>query len=1387
MQPRHAYLGPSPMRLRGVCRRLLIMTVASLTLGVTSYNVMSMRREGRMEQILRTIGSEAILLQGTREKALEGEHVSYTKRFGYHNYSFGYYGNGVSSHTGVQISLSARVYNVNQLVQVSTPPPKLIAGRVGAVRAKTGTSDVLYVVAYLPPDVGTEKSLRVYKAVLAWICKVIGSFGGRCLPVIAVDANDRLGYVRTPHGPSPLQSSAVGPYEPELQRDRSTLLIEFLERLKLVALNTWFADAAGTTFYSGTSDATSRIDYLLVPLSYYEAGMVRWCRVLLQRGDKLQLVPACRRVDHRPVNAGLTLNLVYAGDEKARVQWDHDKIMWSFISGSHRQPFIDEVEEFCNENVCDDAASPTKQWQSLIVDGVRGIAAKHFAVKKTAEHRHGDERRKLLQSRARLAGEAVTLFGSCLVRDEVARLLKRGDTLQVVLNAWHGMARLVATQRKVTAFFNEKNAERRERLRIETQLAWRGRRLAEAWKAARLMNHRPRGSKARNYRRVIHNKPSILQIKEKWALPGSQGGCSAVATTLEETLQFFEDEHEGSAIRLPDANHFVKAAEDLKRTAFYLARSAHRKTTPEWDFPAEIHSILLSAKRVLTLDNVSGVGYRNDIQVPHTYVGKVKRILASVRATGTTVFQFSHSRGFQVPKKEGSRTVHGLSPFGKSYFKQLIRHERNAEVEVPHHVCSVRGRRREEAIAAKCIVTQRAHDAGYSVYGKNYDVVNAFASPDFSELDTAVDAYVNGEDDYRDQDRGFIKQHHRYNLCTLEASDGEVHLHATCGTCQGNTVATELSGKSYWGTLDEWTSQTTQDLLQIESPITGNKIDGSITTFVDDVSRSIVFRSWKELLEFSKKNDDTLDECMAPKGLAQHRGKAEGTTWLVGQGAHECQRLLPSGGVDIGAKILRDARYLGPHIHYQLCDFVEINRRLKAARNAWFMFTGFWASKVDLRFRALVFRCIVYSVLLTGLTSFALSRASMGKLTSYCLDCGRRLLQGAATDKYYDYDGNLKYRRKPNIYIWRSLGMADCFVELHIQRLKFFQKVCIDPQHHELYLSALYGRMVWDPPGVGITNKWIIQLKEDIRALEVDDNIASFLSNVNYEPKILFLDRDLAIEFAAFDVSILRAAFLHVAIPPDGVEGGLLLSGSVPGQGDFMCGVVCGDGTVCDRTFQSRQALRQHLTYQRGNGHGRITVESLVCTAQCPWCASFFSSVASARQHVRHAFTNQHCDTDRSVVPQIHSNDFEVCCNLCDESFESPQLYNWHVRQHVAPPGSITLHDKPSSQKLELISPQLRHGGPRCDRGRRETTQASSGNIGSDGDDQSRSVAAAYGSGVASLALERTCKPSVEIGRVDDVEGPIKFSLLCQREGGHREVRAGRHPNVTHPSSAPRS
>ena len=100
-------------------------------------------------------------------------------------------------------------------------------------------------------------------------------------------------------------SLAVGDQGAEIEVGNSCTFRTMLEGLAMLAVNTW--EGSDPTYFQAHTGATSRIDYICIPTGAYHSGRVRSCKVMLEEGDKLQIIPDSRRADHRPLMVEMEL------------------------------------------------------------------------------------------------------------------------------------------------------------------------------------------------------------------------------------------------------------------------------------------------------------------------------------------------------------------------------------------------------------------------------------------------------------------------------------------------------------------------------------------------------------------------------------------------------------------------------------------------------------------------------------------------------------------------------------------------------------------------------------------------------------------------------------------------------------------------------------------------------------------------------------------------------------------------------------------------------------------------------------------------------------------------------------------------------------------------
>ena len=134
-----------------------------------------------------------------------------------------------------------------------------------------------------------------------------------------------------------------------------------------------------------------------------------------------------------------------------------------------------------------------------------------------------------------------------------------------------------------------------------------------------------------------------------------------------------------------------------------------------------------------------------------------------------------------------------------------------------------------------------------------------------------------------------------------------------------------------------------------------------------------------------------------------------------------------------------------------------------------------------------------------------------------------------------------RIRTLTNKEVLRFSKLAPCDVEARVRRLKWAQTLVQvqDPSHHAQVLTAMFGKLLAEPsstlgPDGEITpeaNPWAVRWMEDLEALQPYDE-RGVVQRVGKDVRALFLDCELAADFVAIDVSVLRLLSLSTQVPP---------------------------------------------------------------------------------------------------------------------------------------------------------------------------------------------------------------------------------------------------------------
>ena len=216
---------------------------------------------------------------------------------------------------GVSLLISSRWYRQGHLRRVCCPLLPL-SGRCGAAVVKNDLGHFCFIVLYLPPKPSGRGEATPWRktldAVKKWTDGLLMSLPTRCMPVLMLDLNDRLG---RPHAEEP--HDVIGTVEAGVEGDSATRFRALLRRHSLAVLQTF---PATPTFYG--SSGRSRIDFVATPPS------VQFSRIFVNftAGRQLQLILAAGPRDHMPLTVDLITNGMRHCPDPTRGRWDHEKI-----------------------------------------------------------------------------------------------------------------------------------------------------------------------------------------------------------------------------------------------------------------------------------------------------------------------------------------------------------------------------------------------------------------------------------------------------------------------------------------------------------------------------------------------------------------------------------------------------------------------------------------------------------------------------------------------------------------------------------------------------------------------------------------------------------------------------------------------------------------------------------------------------------------------------------------------------------------------------------------------------------------------------------------------------------------------------------------------------
>lgn len=1242
-----------------------------------AYNPHSAWEFSRKEEIATAFAGYHVLgLSGTKRKRHREDPACCTSQVGtFHIYEWGH--SGKSEHAaGVALYLRKQVfrdYNVRRVYDI----PSEYQGRMGILRVKRGDCDFCFIVAY--PWVHRQTVAEQTRTTSFWkyIDKIVSELPHRCVPIILTDSNAKNGLCRAEHGLlQSVGSPAIGPLTPELENSSGLAFRQMLERQHLCSANSF--RGPGHTYFGNVAGVKSRIDHICIPQSLLPC--ILSCAVMYTLGERLQRVFGPGKRDHMPVNLILQHHSHFSGSTSSqRCVWNTSRLVDGVLRGDRRSELVYQVHQRLDDTHLAQYAtfSPTQAvpypdqiWTS-IREAIREPACALYSQQQTKQFERPRDTMAAIQRHQDARASLAALPRS------VVQVCDRGHShqfLSEIFFQWKTSVHFFATRdARDKLLKRDKRQHLADRI-VEFNYAVHRHDAANVWKLGRLLSGYKVGPKRRRYDKPQACRPEAADWIQHLSQAGKDGGCSAQEINW-ETVQHNTLVAHHAPVRTYQQAHSLALA-DLHSVFYKLRLHKLRRTVPEWAIPGEIWR-QLAFPNVFYAPRRLGVGYCDTLD--NTLFRTCLYVLfLSIRLYDFTPLEWNLSQTFQIDKANGKtgcaglRTINTFEPLGKTYVKCLWekgvrscdRHWASGYIQHKSRITPIMHRR---------ILKHRLRAVGQSHCDSFYDATNAFPSVVRSVCDQVVDRTC------RRCDANILKQRNNTAILCIQAADTKVYLRNGSGSLQGDGHAGEQFLEQYHPTIDYWMDtlgQTEPQDFLVYDPVCEQYVDASVSTYADDLARTVVCDTVHELVHKLQHANRELCTVLDTVGVAQNLDKQEHVPCFVGCHSDSYTREVFAGEV-LPGKTCVAARYLGSLHHFRNNDSAEIDNRVQKADIGWYAMGQLWFRQ-GLRRTALVliFKGMVYSTLMSGLEALCLSHTHVDRLDKYILKRGRKLMHGAACHKFSTEAGT-KYKALPSLEIWRFLYMVPARIELRIRRLKFWQNAAKFPEKYSLLFACLFGQFDFEQhcsiDGSGkptaTANPWLRQFATDIDALGELDSGTFLASQV--QGRVLLIFSTFREDFLRIDVTEFRAKFLGHEIPPpewvpptlDPQEVFL-----VPDDTPYVCNLLCADGSMCNQKFATQVQLSAHILHSRGGDHGRRPIYSLAAVSNiCPWCRCKYSTRVSASHHIKASFERGQCTGKGSAFNPGILPPKSLQCPVCQEERHSTDDLLQHIAAHDTP------------------------------------------------------------------------------------------------------------------------
>ena len=192
-----------------------------------------------------------------------------------------------------------------------------------------------------------------------------------------------------------------------------------------------------------------------------------------------------------------------------------------------------------------------------------------------------------------------------------------------------------------------------------------------------------------------------------------------------------------------------------------------------------------------------------------------------------------------------------------------------------------------------------------------------------------------------------LKFRYKHTQMRVDCRDGSTaFVIPRSGGLQGDSCMASMFQESYDAIIAKWNSDRERtwgaQMLMARIPGTHTLVQVSRTTFADDLAETNLANSIKEVERVSMVSNTSLDKHLGDAGMAQNTDKEEIIAHFVGTGSGREMQRLWDGHHSIRGMVKDSAKYLGNIRRGDGRTRSNIDRRIAAAKEGYYMLEGFW-------------------------------------------------------------------------------------------------------------------------------------------------------------------------------------------------------------------------------------------------------------------------------------------------------------------------------------------------------------------------------------------------------------------------------------------------------------